>query len=177
MYYRVWVIVRVIFILLAAATIIGAVAFRMSEEDYANAIRLYNSQLTVVVGTAIADALNNATRTAEAPLKQYRLIAVSADQTLEQIAEDYGTTVEIIRRVNALAPDVVRGDGSLLIIPQGVTVLDPPRRLIVHEARLGDSLQGLAQQFEIPLRIILEDNPVLAERELIPGDIVFIAEF
>ncbi|MBZ0289853.1 MAG: hypothetical protein K8I30_19680 [Anaerolineae bacterium] len=175
--YRLWGFVRFLIIVLAAAAILGAVALRISEDEYANAVRLYNGQLTVVVGTAIADALNSATRTAEAPLKQYRLISVPINKALAEIAVEYDTTLEIIRLVNGLAPDVIAGDGGQLVIPEGVTTLNPPRRLIVYRAIMGDTLLALSQKHNVPLTILEEDNPVLARRELIPGDIVYIAEF
>lgn len=176
MYYRVWGFLRVLIILAAFAAILGAVAFRISEDDYNSMATLYALQVTVDVGTAVADALNNATRTAEAPMKQYRLVVVQADESLDAVAERYQTTGNLIRVVNGLAASVTNGNGSALIIPEGVIAFDPPRRLLVHRARFGDTLAALALQNNIPLRILEEDNPVLAGREVLPGDVVFIAE-
>ncbi len=176
MYYRVWGFIRILIILVAFAAILGAVVFRISEDDYSNMATLYARQLTVEVGTAVADTLFSLTRTAEAPLRQYHLVTVGADEPLEAVAERYETTSDAIRMANGLAPGVITGDGSELIIPQGVSLFDPPRRLIVHYARIGDTLETLAQQNDIALRILLDDNPVLATRPLIPGDVVFIAE-
>jgi LysM repeat protein len=136
---------------------------------------LYNVQLTVAVGTAVSDALNDATRTAEAPQRQYRYLVVDANVTLADVAERYNTTVEAIRMANALAPEVGTGDGNPLVIPEGVTVLDTPRRLRAVEVRFGDTLEQIAATYEIAPRILLMDNPVLANRPLLPGDIVYVA--
>ena len=176
MYYRLWAYLRVLIILISIAAILGAVAFRASEDSYAQSEQLYYRQLTVEVGTAVANALNNVTRTVEAPLRQYRLLTVTADDQLDTLAEQYNTTADVIRMANSLLPGVNTGDGNQLIIPEGVTAFDPPRRLTIHRATVGETLEALAQLNDLALRIVLEDNPVLAERALMPGDVVFIAE-
>jgi LysM repeat protein len=177
MFYRVWTVVRVLIILVSVAAIVGALVIRVSLDDYEQASALYDVQVTVVVGTAIADALNNATRTAEAPLSQYRLIAVDADESLADVAERYQTTVEVIRMANGLSPDVSTGDGGELIVPEGLPILEPARSFEVYRARDGDTLEALATQYGINLRLVLLDNPVLARRGvLLPGDIVYIPQ-
>ncbi len=76
---------------------------------------------------------------------------------------------------NGLAPDVQTGSGVEIIVPEGVQLLDPPRRLQVIPAAPGDTLSSLAQRYRIPLEIVEMDNPVLAQRQLHDGDTVFIA--
>jgi LysM repeat protein len=176
MFYRVWIVVRTLIILAAIGAIVGAVAIRMTLDNDAQVNELYNVQLTVQVGTAVANALNNATRTAEAPLRQYRYIVVSSDESLEEVAERYNTTVDVIRMANGLAPNVSTGDGNKLVIPENLQTLDPPRRLLAIEARFGDTLEQIAATYDIAERILLADNPVLSDRPLLPGDIVYVAQ-
>jgi LysM repeat protein len=110
----------------------------------------------------------------EAPLRQYRVIPLTPSDTLSAVAERYNTTVEVLRMANALAPTVETGDGSAIIVPEGVQSLDPPRTLDYITAQPGESLESLAQRFRIPLNVLELDNPVLAQRRVNPGDIVFI---
>jgi LysM repeat protein len=122
----------------------------------------------------VANALYDATRTAEAPLRQYRVIPLTPSDTLTAVAERYGTTVEVLRMANGLAPTVETGDGSEIIVPEGVQALDPPRTLAIIRAQSGESLESLSQRFRVPLDVLQLDNPVLSQRGVNPGDIVFI---
>ncbi len=75
---------------------------------------------------------------------------------------------------NGLAQDVVSGAGTELIVPEGVQTLTPARRLRQYEAVAGDTLSSIAEQNDVLLEYLALDNPVLAQRGLNPGDIVFI---
>jgi hypothetical protein len=130
--------------------------------------------MTIAIETAVANALFGATRTAEAPLPQYRLIRLDDDDTLTDIAARYGTTVEVLRMANGLALEVESGPGAQIIVPEGVQLLDPPRRLEPYEARPGETLESIARRLQLPIDVLTRDNPVLALRQLNPGDIVFI---
>lgn len=173
--YRFFYYLRILLILLVVGAIIAAIYYAIQQDNYKRAVELYNRQVTAAVQTAVANAVYNVTRTVEAPLRQYRLLTVTAQETLESLALRYDTTVEVIREVNALSAEVETGDGGQLIIPEGVTDMNPPRRLKAYVARVGDTLGSLATQNKIPLDILQVDNPVLTERGISPGDIVFIA--
>lgn len=173
--YRFFRFLRFLLVLGLVGAVIGAVAYAISTTSYTDAVALYNQQVTAIVQTAVRSALYDATRTAEAPLDQYRLVLVTANDSLESVAEQYGTTPAAIRMANGLAPDIFYGAGDRLIIPQGVAALDPPRRLEVYIAVNGDTLSSIATQSNVPLTLLEMDNPVLAAREVLPGDIVFVA--
>lgn len=175
--YLFWRRVRIFLTLLFVVGVVTAIGFAIAIQSETATSDLYNRQMTAAIETAIADALLNATRTAEAPLGRYMLLRIEADESLEAVAARYGTTVEIIRMVNGLAADVENGSGVNLIIPMNVTELDPPRTLRIHRARLNETLASLAQQFDIPLSMLETDNPILSARGIIPGDVVFIAQF
>jgi|FLYN01.1.fsa_nt_gi LysM repeat protein len=165
---------RNLLILALVIAVFAAVAFFIYIGDQREKTEIYYNQVTISIETAIANALFAATRTAEAPLEQYRLITLDADDTLAQIAQTYRTTVEVLRMVNGLAPDVQSGAGVQIIVPEGVQELDPPRRLELHEALPGETLNSLAQRLRIPIEVLEMDNPVLARRGVNPGDIIFI---
>lgn len=173
--YRLVNFLRILVILLVIGAIIGAIYYAIQQDNRKRNIELYNRQVTAVVETAIANAIYGATRTVEAPLRQYRLLTVTADETLDDLAQRYATSVEAIREVNGLAAEVETGDGGQLIVPEGVMELNPPRRLAAYEAQVGDTLDSLAAKNNVPLDILRIDNPILTERGLSPGDIVFIA--
>lgn len=173
--YRLFYYLRILLILLVIGAIIGAIYYAMLQDNRNRTVELYNRQVTAVVQTAIADAIFSATRTVEAPLRQYRLLTVTSEETLESLAQRYDTSVEAIREVNGLSAEVETGDGGQLVVPEGVIELNPPRRLKVYTARAGDTLDFLALENNVPLDILHIDNPILTERGISPGDIVFIA--
>lgn len=173
--YRFFYYLRILLILLVIGAIIGAIYYAIQQDNRKRTLELYNRQVTAVVETAIANALYSATRTVEAPLRQYRLLTVTPQETLESLALRYDTSVEAIREVNGLSAEVEVGDGSQLIVPEGVIEMNPPRRLKAYTAREGDTLDVLALENNVPLDILHIDNPILTERRISPGDIVFIA--
>jgi LysM repeat protein len=167
-------VLRNLFILALVIAVFGAVALFINQGRTDELKRLYDLQLTSGVETAVARALFDATRTAEAPLKQYRLITLDADDTLTELAARYNTTVEVLQMANGLEANVESGAGVRIIVPEGVSALDPPRILEAYQAEAGDTLESLAQRRRVPIDILQLDNPVLAERGVNPGDIVFI---
>jgi LysM repeat protein len=173
--YRLFYYLRILLILLVVAAIIGAIYYAIQQDNRKRITELYNRQVTAAVETAVANAIYGATRTVEAPIRQYRFLTVTSDETLESLAQRYETTVDAIREVNGLSVEVETGDGSQLIVPEGVIEMNPPRRLTAYIARMGDTLDSLALENKVPLDILHTDNPILTERGISPGDIVFIA--
>lgn len=167
-------LLRNLFILAIVVAVFAGVALFIQQGTIEKNTEIYNQQVTIAIATAVANALFDATRTAEAPLPQYRLILLDDDDTLTDLAARYGTTVEVLHMANGLAPDVESGAGVEIIVPEGVQLLDPPRRLTPYEAQPGETLESIAQRLQIPIDVLARDNPVLALRQLNPGDIVFI---
>lgn len=167
-------VLRNLLILAVVVGVFAAVALFINQGTVNELTERYHLQVTIAVETAIARALYDATRTAEAPLAQYRVITLDEDDTLTEVAARYNTTVEVLRIANGLAPDVESGVGVEIIVPEGVQTLDPPRRLKPYEAQDGDTLASLAERHRVPFEVLELDNPVLAQRGVNPGDIVFI---
>jgi LysM repeat protein len=161
-------------ILAIVIAVFAAVAFFIQEGTRTKNQKIYDERVTYAIETAIANALFVATRTAEASLNQYRLIVLDADDTLAAIAARYSTTVDVLRMANGLALDVEGGVGAQIVVPEGVQLLDPPRRLEIYEAQPGETLDSIAQRLQIELDLLILDNRVLAQRQLNAGDIVFI---
>lgn len=174
MAYRIWRVVRFLLILVAVSALTGAVVYFIQTNRQEALSEAYNRQLVMARETAVANALFAATRTAEAPLPQYRQLRIQ-NESLEQIADRYNTTVIVLRLANAFNSDVHHVDDATLIIPEGVQELDPPRQFITHQARPGQTLAQLAEDYDLPLSLLEMDNPILAQRGLNPGDLVFIA--
>ncbi|NWG15219.1 MAG: LysM peptidoglycan-binding domain-containing protein [Chloroflexi bacterium] len=167
-------LIRRLFLLLVIVAVFGALAYLITAEDAKRQRQVYALRVTLGVQTAIAQALFDATRTAESHLRQYRLVIIQPGEALDEIAGQYNTTVEVLRMANGLLPDVEFGNGETLIVPEGVNVLFPPRRFSIHTAIAGDTLESLAKFYAVSLDLLEGDNPVLAARGVIPGDIVFI---
>jgi len=170
--------IRNVLTLLLVAAIFAAVGYYIYRADQIQRKTLYYQLVTQGVGTAIQDALFNATRTAEADQPHYISLKVNSTDSLVSIAKKYHTTVEVIRMANNLLPTVDSGDGSEIVIPSGVTQLVPPRRFKkpFYYAQKGDDLNAIAARNGISADILALDNPILAKRGLNPGDLVFIPE-
>jgi len=168
---------RNLLILLLVASIFGAVGYYIYRGDREERIKTYDGILTQAVSTAIQDALYNATRTLEADQPHYIVLKVGKNDSLLTIAQQYDTTIDVLRMANNLLPNVDFGDGSEIVIPRGVTQLVPPRRFKKpYIAQKGDELTTLAARNGVSEEILALDNPILARRGLNPGDIVFIPE-
>jgi LysM repeat protein len=169
--------IRNLLILLLVAAIFGSVSYYIYQGDRATKIKILNDSVTQAVSTAIQNALYNATRTMEADQPHYILLTVGADEPLDTVAQKYNTTVDVLRMANNLLPSVDYGDGTEIIVPRGVPQLVPPRRFKKpYIAQKGDELSAIAARNGISEDIIDLDNPILAKRGLLPGDIVFIPE-
>jgi LysM repeat protein len=160
---------------LVAALFVGiavAITRDQRQKDWA----LYNTRVAISVPTAIANALFDATRTAEADQPHYRLITLGPDDTLDELAQRYHTTADVIRMANRLLPTVNSGSGQTIIVPEGVQRLQPPRTFNTQRAVAGDTLDSLALHYGVDISLLKTDNPILARRGIIPGDIVFIPQ-
>jgi LysM repeat protein len=165
---------RRLFLFALVVAVFAVVAYFISSGDEGEIQGLYNLQVTLAIQTAVAGRLFDATRTAEASLPQYRLLRLGEGESLLSIAEQYGTTVEVLRMANQLLTTVDFGSGETIIVPVGMQVLDPPRSFQAYVVVAGDTLNTLATRFDVTIEQLQADNPVLAGRELLPGDTVFI---
>src|SRR6185369_16941956 len=118
--------IRNLLILLLVVSIFAAVGYYISQDNYKQRLNIFNDNMTQAISTAIQDALYNATRTLEANQPHYIVLKVGTTDSLLAIAKQYDTTIDVIRMANNLLPNVDFGDGSEIIIPRGVTQLDPP---------------------------------------------------
>jgi LysM repeat protein len=167
---------RRLLLIILIAGLFGAVSYYIIQDDYRQRLGIYHDRATLAVSTAIANRQFELTRTAEADFPQYRLVQVQPGEPLINVAERYRTTIDVLRMANKLLPNVDAGDGSTLVIPEGITQLDPPRSFIVYMVVAGDTFEALSVRYGISIEQLQMDNPVLATRNLVPGDAVFIAE-
>ncbi|MEZ4669314.1 MAG: LysM domain-containing protein [Anaerolineae bacterium] len=167
---------RNLFLLLFIVAVFAGVGLYIYQGKSDDDTKRYNDNVTRAINTAIWNALYDATRTLEADLVHYRLITVAKSESLVDVALRYHTTVEVLRMANNLLPTVDYGDGGKLIVPEGVNVLNPPRRFTVITAVDGDTLTQFAARYGVTVDILRADNPILAQRGIIHGDLVFIPE-
>ena len=168
---------RTIFILLFVVAVFTGISIYIIQSDKVERQRIYDDIVTRAIETAISRSLYDATRTMEADIPHYRTIIVGQDESLLSVANRYNTTVDVIRLANGLLSSVEFGDGrTMLVIPEGVQSLVPPRRLRTYTAAKGDTLASVALCNNISQQLIEQDNPILARRGVIPGDIIFVAD-
>jgi hypothetical protein len=171
------IFLRNLLLLILVSAVFAGVAFAISFNDRQGLLEVAYGNRTLVVETAVRMALNDATRVAEVELPQFRYLVVEAGRPLLEVAAEYNTTIDVLRMANRLLPDVDAGSGVALIIPQNVQVLSPPRTYRpIYVANGSETLDQLADQFEVPIEILQEDNPILAQRGIIAGDLIFVAQ-
>ena len=165
---------RRLFVLALVIGVFAIVAYGIQTSENVDREKEIDAQVTRAIETAIAARLFEATRTVEVPLPQYRLVTLTEGEALLEVAERYRTTIEVIRMANQLLPTVDFGTGETIVVPEGVQILEPPRSFTVYTAIADDTLSALATLNDVTIEQMQIDNPVLAGRELIPGDTVFI---
>ncbi len=169
--------IRNLLILLFVVAIFAAVGYYIYVGDRKQRIAIMYDMITQAVSTAIQDTVFNATRTAEADQPHYITLKVGPTDSLLAIAEQYNTTIDVLRMANNLLPTVDFGDGNEIIVTRGVKELVPPRRFKKpYYAQRGDDLASIASRNNIDEKILAMDNPILAKRGINPGDLVFIPE-
>ena len=170
LYYR----LRFLLTIIVVVGITGAVFYYISLRDYEASIERFHLQVTAAVATSVQETLYSVTRTAEAPGNVFQIIQLGQNENLDQLARRYGTTLEILQIVNGIAPDVTTGNGETVVMPIAIQVLEPVRTITVYKVQQGDTLASIAERYIIPLELLERDNPMLAQRGLIPGDTVFV---
>lgn len=170
LYYR----LRLLLTIIVVAGITGAIFYFVSLRDYEANVARFNLQVTAAVATSVQEALYSVTRTAEAPGNAFLIIQLGQNENLDQLARRYGTTLEIFQIVNGFAPDVTTGNGETVVMPVAMPVLDPLRTITIHRAQPGETLASIAERYITPLELLQRDNPMLAQRPLLAGDIVFV---
>src|SRR4051812_29754113 len=93
---------RNLLILLLVAAIFASVSYYIYLDSQKKRIALSHDLVTQAVSTAIQDALYNATRTAEADEPHYITLKVGPTDSLLAIAEQYDTTIDVLRMANNL---------------------------------------------------------------------------
>jgi hypothetical protein len=167
-------LIRTLLTLILVIAAFSGVGYYVWKDSRNKTIENYNRNVTLAVETAIWSALYDATRTMEAPQRHYRLITLGENEPLLDVALRYNTTVEVLRMANNLLPTVDSGSGETIIVPEGVQILEPPRRFELYLAVVGETLEAVAIRFNVRQDILEEDNPILAQRGVVPGDVVFI---
>jgi LysM repeat protein len=97
---------------------------------------------------------------------QVSVYVVRKGDSLSQIAEMYGVSVDTILSAN----DMKKGD----VIKEGDILLILPFSGIEHTVIKGDTLQGIAKKYKIPLDDILLSNDIDASTKLAIGDKLMI---
>jgi LysM repeat protein len=102
---------------------------------------------------------------------------VAAGETLSEIAERHGMTVEELARANGIVdPDLILG-GQVLVVPGGAgghadVAPAPAAGGEAYVVRSGDTLSGIADRFGIPLAALIEVNGISDPHLIVEGDVL-----
>jgi LysM repeat protein len=90
-------------------------------------------------------------------------IIVMPDQTLEEIAAQYGTTPEMLQEGNCLQDSTIQA-GSLVFVPMSVqssqssAPCGPPAGWVIYYVQPGDTLYGIATMFGVSVNQLVNAN-------------------
>ena len=90
----------------------------------------------------------------------WRLHAVSSGESLAEVARDFKVSVAAIETANHLAPQAELPAGFLLNVPTP----PPAARLVHYRVRKGDTLEGIAGQFDVTVAEIKRWNHIRGAR-------------
>ncbi|AGB41573.1 metalloendopeptidase-like membrane protein [Halobacteroides halobius DSM 5150] len=97
---------------------------------------------------------------------RYENYTVRAGDTLYDLAQDYGITVEVVKKANDLDSNLIR-PGQELIIPKsalGGAIVTDFYKMVPYTVQSGDSLQSLAKRFHTTVRTIKRVNNLNSNR-------------
>lgn len=98
---------------------------------------------------------------------------VRSGETLYSLANQYGSSVELIRARNSLASDVL-SEEQRLFIPQQGGAAKSDTCATMHVVKRGESLYRIAKQYEVPLASLLKANPIIVQQGLRVDDALCI---
>ncbi|MGB1249545.1 MAG: LysM peptidoglycan-binding domain-containing protein [Candidatus Promineifilaceae bacterium] len=142
---------------------------------------------TVVFAQETSEAETDSAETTDLPV----IHTIAAGDTLYSISAQYNVSIPDLERINNLAPDAVLSIGQELIIsgfiplPIGASVLDAPDLLHIaglpdaprqHIVQGGESIQAIADQYQLDLQLLLDANRLqtnsvlqIGQHLLVPG--------
>ena len=83
----------------------------------------------------------------------YEIYTVKEQDTLDKIANDYGTTVGIIRQINGFSDNYVVSPGTQIVVP---IVKQQPYQY--YTVKKGDNLYDIAKENDIDYPLLLQLN-------------------
>ncbi|MDX1616214.1 MAG: LysM peptidoglycan-binding domain-containing protein [Candidatus Promineifilaceae bacterium] len=91
---------------------------------------------------------------------------IQPGETLLGIAEQYGTTVETLQLLNDIQDPATIYAGQALVLPGG----EGARATLVHLVQVGESLNGLAVQYDSDVATIAAANRLIHPERLVVGE-------
>ncbi|MCC9075253.1 LysM peptidoglycan-binding domain-containing protein [Litorilinea aerophila] len=96
-----------------------------------------------------------------------QIYVVRHRDTLSEIARKFGTTVEVLQRINRIRNPHRIFVGQRLCIPR-VEMPPPPEHKLFHRVQAGETLSEIAQMYRTTVRQLLRLNPQIRNPHRIP---------
>lgn len=110
----------------------------------------------------------------EIPQPQEVQYTVVAGDTLGAIARRFGTTYQVLAKINGIADANQIGVGQVISLPNGTNAAPIPNG-IVYTVVSGDTLSGIGKRFGVDYHIIAENNGIKNPNSINVGQVLRIA--
>lgn len=104
-------------------------------------------------------------------IRRYARHILQPGETLAVLAQEYGTTVSEIRRVNPGLPEEPQA-GQVVNLP--IEIPDPPERSFRYIVRPGDTLFRISRRFSTDVETLVRLNNIADPDVIFPGRILII---
>ncbi len=94
---------------------------------------------------------------------------VAPQDTIEEIAKKYNTTVDVIYQINGFSDDYVVVPGTQIVVPK---IMNNPYRY--YTVKKGDNLYRIAKDFDIDYQLLIRLNGLDADDYIYPNQTLIL---
>ena len=99
----------------------------------------------------------------------YEIYTVDSQDTISSIAEQFGTTEDVIYQINGLSKGYVLTPGSQIIVPK-----DMNQPYSYYTVKKGDTISQIAKDYKIDYQLLLQLNGLEAADYIYPNQTLIL---
>lgn len=99
----------------------------------------------------------------------YHIYQIASNDTISEIAHNFHTTEDEIKKINGIYGDVTLRPGGFIIVPSNQN-----KYLKTYIVKKGDNMYAIAREEEVDYKILLDLNGLDEQDYIYPGQEIFI---